>query len=318
MRILIVLPVKEKHREMFKKAAPGHELVYCPAEQVTKDMAASADVILGNVPVKLLKGCSHLKWIQLNNAGTEGFCEPGALPEKTILTNATGAYGTAISEHMIGMVFMLHKHLHEYYLQQQSCVWEKLGPMTVVDGSTTLVLGLGDIGTEFARRIHAMGSLVIGIRKSHQPKPDFVDEQYTMDALNDVLPRVDIVAMSLPGYSQTRHIINKETLALMKPTAVLINVGRGISVDTDALCQALNEGRLGGACLDVTDPEPLPADHPLWKAKNALITPHASGGYALDFTLEKILKLCGENLERFIKGEPLLNQVDMETGYVKR
>ena len=104
----------------------------------------------------------------------------------------------------------------------------------------------------------------------------------------------------------------------MKPTAVLINVGRGISVDTDALCQALNEGRLGGACLDVTDPEPLPADHPLWKAKNALITPHASGGYALDFTLEKILKLCGENLERFIKGEPLLNQVDMETGYVKR
>ncbi|HIQ99415.1 MAG TPA: D-2-hydroxyacid dehydrogenase [Candidatus Scybalocola faecavium] len=318
MRILIVLPVKEKHREMFKKAAPGHELVYCPAEQVTKDMAASADVILGNVPVKLLKGCSRLKWIQLNNAGTEGFCEPGALPEKTILTNATGAYGTAISEHMIGMVFMLHKHLHEYYLQQQSCVWEKLGPMTVVDGSTTLVLGLGDIGTEFARRIHAMGSLVIGIRKSHQPKPDFVDEQYTMDALNDVLPRADIVAMSLPGYSQTRHIINKETLALMKPTAVLINVGRGISVDTDALCQALNEGRLGGACLDVTDPEPLPADHPLWKAKNALITPHASGGYALDFTLEKILKLCGENLERFIKGEPLLNQVDMETGYVKR
>lgn len=318
MRILIVLPVKEKHREMFKKAAPGHELVYCPAEQVTKDMAASADVILGNVPVKLLKGCSRLKWIQLNNAGTEGFCEPGALPEKTILTNATGAYGTAISEHMIGMVFMLHKHLHEYYLQQQSCVWEKLGPMTVVDGSTTLVLGLGDIGTEFARRIHAMGSLVIGIRKSHQPKPDFVDEQYTMDALNDVLSRADIVAMSLPGYSQTRHIINKETLALMKPTAVLINVGRGISVDTDALCQALNEGRLGGACLDVTDPEPLPADHPLWKAKNALITPHASGGYALDFTLEKILKLCGENLERFIKGEPLLNQVDMETGYVKR
>ena len=81
MRILIVLPVKEKHREMFKKAAPGHELVYCPAEQVTKDMAASADVILGNVPVKLLKGCSRLKWIQLNNAGTEGFCEPGALPD---------------------------------------------------------------------------------------------------------------------------------------------------------------------------------------------------------------------------------------------
>ena len=315
MRILIVLPVKEKHREMFKKAAPGHELVYCPAEQVTKDMAASADVILGNVPVKLLKGCSRLKWIQLNNAGTEGFCEPGALPEKTILTNATGAYGTAISEHMIGMVFMLHKHLHEYYLQQQSCVWEKLGPMTVVDGSTTLVLGLGDIGTEFARRIHAMGSLVIGIRKSHQPKPDFVDEQYTMDALNDVLSRADIVAMSLPGYSQTRHIINKETLALMKPTAVLINVGRGISVDTDALCQALNEGRLGGACLDVTDPEPLPSDHPLWDMENVILTPHVSGGFTLPETLEKILNICIENLECYLVKRPLRNVVDRKTGY---
>lgn len=318
MRILVVLPVKDRHKEKFQKAAPGHELVYCLASEVTPDLAATADVILGNIPVSMLSGCSHLKWIQLNNAGTEGFCEPGALPEGTVLTNATGAYGTAISEHMIAMVFMLHKHLHEYYMQQQSCQWQRLGPMTVADQSTTLVLGMGDIGTAFAKKMHAMGSYIIGIRRSKRPKPDFVGEQYTMDALVRVLPRADIVAMSLPGYDETRHIINEEMLRRMKPSAVLVNVGRGMSVDTMALCRALNEGRLGGACLDVTDPEPLPPDHPLWKARNAIITPHASGGFALDVTLEKILDLCVQNLERFINGQPLVNVIDMNTGYVKR
>ena len=316
MRILIVLPVRQCHREMFEMAAPGHELVYCLADEVTRKLAASADVTLGNVAPELVAGSQRLRWLQLNNAGTEGFLEPGILPDGAILTNATGAYGMAISEHMIGMLFMLHKHLQDYYTQQQSCLWQRLGPMTVVGGSTTLVLGLGDIGTEFARKMDAMGSYVIGIRKSRAPKPDFVREQYTMDALESLLPRADVVAMSLPGYGETRHIINARTLRLMKPGAVLINVGRGMSVDSMALCDALNEGRIGGACLDVTEPEPLPPEHPLWKAKNVLITPHASGGFALEATLEKILAICGKNLAHFVKGEPLDNVVDMKTGYI--
>lgn len=318
MRILIVLPVKDVHREMFEKAAPGHELVYCLADKVTKELAASADVIIGNLPPGIVAGCERLRWLQLNNAGTEGFLEPGVLGKNTVLTNATGAYGMAISEHMLAMVFMLHKHLDKYYMQQQSCVWEKVEPMTVVCGTTTLILGLGDIGTAFAKKMDAMGSYVIGIRKSQAPKPDFVREQYTMAELHKVLPRADIVAMSLPGYEETRHIINSETLGLMKPGAVLINVGRGMSVDSMALCNALNEHRIGGACLDVTEPEPLPPDHPLWKAKNLILTPHASGGFALEATLEKILALCARNLARFVKGEPLENIVDMKTGYVER
>lgn len=317
MKILIVLPVKERHREMFKNAAPGHELVYCLAENVTPELAGAADVIIGNISPQLLSSCSKLRWLQLNNAGTEGFTDPGILPEGAVLTNATGTYGMAISEHMIGMLFMLNKHLEQYYIQQQQCFWNKLAPMTVVSGSTTLILGLGDIGTAFAEKMAAMGSYIIGIRKSSMPKPSFVSEQYTMDALKDVLPRADIVAMSLPGYEQTRHIINGETLKLMKSSAVIINVGRGMSVDSMALCDALNSGQIGGACLDVTEPEPLPADHPLWKARNVLITPHVSGGFALEATLEKILVLCADNLSRFVKNKPLRNIIDMETGYIK-
>ncbi len=318
MKILVVLPVNEKHVEMFKAAAGDHEIIFCELAQANRELIQSANIIIGNVRPSDIKDSPNLKWIQLNNAGTEGFCVPGALPEGTLLTNATGTYGMAISEHMIGALFMVHKHLHEYYDQQKECIWKNVGPMTVIEGSTTLVIGLGDIGTTFARKMNAMGSYIIGIRKSDAPKPDYVGEQYTMDALEDVIGRADVVAMALPGYDGTRHVINEKVLKLMKKNAVIINVGRGLSIDSMALCDALNEERIAAACLDVTDPEPLPADHPLWRAKNAFITPHVSGGFRLQETLEKILALSAKNLKAYLAGEPVENVIDLNTGYVKR
>ena len=317
-KILIVLPVEERHREMFKKAAPEAELIYCLADQVTKGQAQEANVIIGNVPRGYLKDSPNLRWIQLNNAGTEGFCDPGVLPEGTLLTNASGAYGMAISEHLIAMLFMIQKHLGVYRDQQKEHLWIKQEPMLVTEGSTVLVLGLGDIGSTFARKMKAMGSYVIGVRRTLREKPDYVDELYTMDALSRLLPRADVVALSLPGYAATRGVIGKEELDRMKPGAVLLNVGRGTAVDTNALSDALYAGKLAGAGLDVTDPEPLPADHPIWDAPGALITPHVSGGYALKPTLEKILALSARNLERYEKRETLENMVDLTTGYAKR
>lgn len=317
-KILIVLPVEERHREMFKKAAPDAELIYCLADQVTEEQARQAQVIIGNVPREYLKDSPNLRWIQLNNAGTEGFCDPGVLPEGTLLTNATGAYGMAISEHMIAMLFMIQKHLDTYRDQQKGHVWKKGDPMLVNEGNTVLVLGLGDIGQTFARKMKAMGSYVIGVRRTLREKPEFVDEQYTMDALHQLLPRADVVALSLPGYSATRGVIGKAELDLMKTGAILLNVGRGTAVDTDALSDALYAKKLAGAGLDVTDPEPLPADHSIWDAPGILITPHVSGGYALKPTLEKILALSARNLARYVKGEKLENIVDMTTGYAKR
>ena len=139
-----------------------------------------------------------------------------------------------------------------------------------------------------------------------------------MEALPELLPQADIVVMSLPGYSDTKGVIGEKELQLMKSNAILLNVGRGTAIDSLALAKALQGRSIYGAGLDVTDPEPLPEDHPLWDAPHCIITPHVSGGYALPETLEKILNLSIENLERYEKGEALHNIIDFSTGYVKR
>ncbi|NCB94011.1 MAG: D-2-hydroxyacid dehydrogenase [Clostridia bacterium] len=317
-KILITLPLDEQQKEEFQAAAPDAEITYCKRGSETKELVQEANVIIGNVSPKHLDGAEQIKWIQLDSAGTEGFCEPGRLSDGTILTNATGSYGMAISEHMVGMLFMLQKHMEEYYLQQKQHKWQKLGPMLLVEESTTLVIGLGNIGSTFAKKMKALGSHVIGIRRTAQPKPEYVDEQYTMDKLQELLPKADVIALSLPAYEDTKGIIGKEEFDLMKETAVILNVGRGTAIDTDALCEALYRGKIYGAGLDVVDPEPLPKMHPLWNAPHTIITPHASGGYELPATLKKIVALAMRNLKKFEAGEELENKVDLHTGYVKR
>ena len=219
---------------------------------------------------------------------------------------------------LIAMLFALQKRLDIYQNQQKDHHWEKQTHMMVTEGSHVLVIGLGDIGTTFARKMKALGAHVTGIRKSRKPKPEYVDAQYTMEALPELLPQADIVALSLPGYSDTKGVIGEKELHLMKENTILLNVGRGTAIDSLALAKALQEGAIYGAGLDVTDPEPLPEDHPLWDAPHCIITPHVSGGYALPETLEKILELSIENLERYEKGETLHNIIDFSTGYVKR
>ena len=178
-----------------------------------------------------------------------------------------------------------------------------------------MVVGLGDIGGAFARKMYALGSEVQGIRKSPGEKPEELEAVGTFAQLDEWLPEADFVALSLPGTPATYHLFGAERLARMKPGAVLINAGRGQTVDSLALNDALRNGRLGGACLDVTDPEPLPADHPLWDAPNLLLTPHVSGFYHLPETLERIVRIAVSNLKAFMAGQPLKNQVDFACGY---
>ena len=276
-KILVVLPVKEEHKERIRNAAPDAKTTYCLEAEVTKEQVQDANIIIGNVKPEFLKDSRNLRWIQLNNAGTEGFCVPGILPKQAQLTNATGAYGMAISEHLIAMLFALQKRLDIYQNQQKDHHWEKQTHMMVTEGSHVLVIGLGDIGTTFARKMKALGAHVTGIRKSRKPKPEYVDAQYTMEALPELLPQADIVALSLPGYSDTKGVIGEKELHLMKENTILLNVGRGTAIDSLALAKALQERVIYGAGLDVTDPEPLPEDHPLWDAPHCIITPHVSG-----------------------------------------
>lgn len=315
MRILVVIPLNEKEKERLQSKMPEAEYIFICAKEITEELVKSADIIIGNVPPQYIKGSKKLKWLQLNSAGTDGYCDDGVIPEGAYLTNATGAYGLAISEHMLGLVLEIKKKLNLYYRNQIEHMWKDEGNVTSIEGSITLVVGLGDIGGDFARKMKALGSYTIGIKRTAGQKPEYLDELYTMEALNTLLPKADIVALSLPGTKDTYHLFNKDKFNLMKKNAIIINVGRGNCICTEDLCDALENGIISGAGLDVTEPEPLPADHRLWDVPGVVITPHVSGFFHLPETLRRIVNISIENLEHFNNKEPLKNIVDFNTGY---
>lgn len=302
MKILVVMPVNEEHKKLLRAAAPDAEWIFESADVVSDEVANSAEIIIGNIPPKRVVNSTNLKWIQLNSAGTDGYLDKGALPESTIVTNATGAYGLAISEHMFGMLLYLMKKINLYAEDEKSHVWSDHGPVKSIYASRTLVVGCGDIGGEFAKRMNAFGSTVTGIKRNTNVSLPFVDKLCTMDSFMDCLGEADIVASCLPSSAQTYHLYDEKAFAAMKEGAYFINIGRGNAVDSYALADALNSGHLAGAAVDVTEPEPLPADHPLWDAKNLLITPHVSGGYHLQETHDRIIKIAVANLGLYLKG----------------
>ena len=329
-RALVTIPTGERHRNLLQQAAPGWEFRFrgtdtlvcapqeaLPGQPVTQEDVDWAQVILGNVPAAMLHGSPALEWLQTNSAGVEPYIQPGVLAGDTLLTNATGAYGLAIAEHMLGMLLELFKKLELYRDAQKSGAWQSQGAVKAVYGSTVLVLGMGDIGGEFAARCKALGAKVIGVRRSPRPCPEYADEVHLLEDLDSLLPQADVAAITLPGTDATRGLMSRERLAKMKEGAVLLNVGRGFIVDTEALCDALERGHLSGAGVDVTDPEPLPPTHRLWNIPTAVVTPHISGFYHLRETHERIVGIFLENLRHFQAGEPLRNLVDFATGYRK-
>ncbi|WP_427042822.1 D-2-hydroxyacid dehydrogenase [Fusobacterium sp. SB021] len=316
-KILITIPMEEKHKEKIKNIAFDGKIKYCSASEIIKEDVCQAEIILGNVPAEFLKESKNLKWIQLNSAGANAYIEKGVLKEGVILTNATGAYGLAISEHMLAMVLALQKKICLYTENQKNHLWKDEGEVKSIYGSKTLVVGLGDIGGEFAKRMYFLGSKVYGIKKHKTELPFYIEKMYQMEELEEILPEFDIVAVSLPETKETINLFNKSKFDKMKKGALFLNVGRGSIVNSLDLCEALNSGKLGGAGIDVADIEPLPKENPLWEAANILITPHISGGYHLKETLERVRNTAIENLKSYYENKPMKNLVDFQTGYKK-
>ncbi|WP_099204984.1 D-2-hydroxyacid dehydrogenase [Scatolibacter rhodanostii] len=314
-KVLVTVPLKEHHLKKIEAAAPTYEFRYVKMQETTQEDVDWAEILLGNVNPNLLHGDSSIEWAQTNSAGIEGYIVPGRLHENTILSNATGAYGLAISEHMLAMLMELQKKLHLYRDAQHEMLWKAKGEVKSVYGSTILVLGMGDIGSEFAKRCKALGAYVIGMRRVKHEKPEYIDELCTPEELDAVLARADVVAISLPGTEKTRNMISREKIEKMKDGSIILNVGRGIVVDTEAMCDALESGKLWGVGLDVVEPEPLPADHRLWKLPNAVVTPHISGFYYLPETHERVIRILTENLARYYQGKELINLVNRKEGY---
>ncbi len=316
--VLCMLPVEQRHKEKLERAGGAEcSFVYVGEHGATAEDIAAANIILGMPEPELINASENLELLQLNIAGADRYVKPGVLAPKTKLTNSTGAYSKAVAEHGAAMLFMLQKKLHLYRDAQGKHEWTDFGTVTSITDATVVIVGLGDIGCHFAAIVKALGAHVIGVKRRASAKPDCVDELYTMEKLDDVLPRADVVFSVLPGTPATTHLYTAERFDLMKPSAIFVNCGRGASVENSVLYDAVKNGKIASAAIDVSEVEPLPPDSPLWSLDNLVITPHVSGYYHLPYTFERIVDIAAENLGRFMRGEELMNIVDFTTGYKK-
>ena len=286
-------------------------------ENPTDAELAWAEVIVGFPPIARLSKATNLKWLQLPWSGADGYADHPDFPQNVILTNATGAFGRPIAEYAFAAAFSLMRRFHQYRDCQNEAQWLWQGDEMTPTGKHVLILGAGDIGTNVAALFRPFAGRITGVRRVARACPDNFDAVVTLEQAQDILPQADIVICAMPDTPLTRGYLNRQRLALLKSTAILVNVGRGSLIDHEALAELLEEGKLYGAALDVTDPEPLPPTHPLWKCRNAMITPHVSGRTfsGLKDKEEFFFRLCRENLQRYLRGETLKNRVDLSTGY---
>ncbi len=267
---------------------------------------------------EFLEKAPQLAWVQAMSAGVDGLIrlDPLVKNDRIVLTNHRGVHGPAIADHTIALLLSLTRDLRHHADNQAQRRWgrgsSELTPVAL-EGRTIVVVGIGGIGSEIAKRAKAFGMRVWATRRSQAPKPDYVDRVELSGELLKLLPEADVVAIAAPLTPETHGLFNKEAFAALKSGAYLVNIARGAIVDSDELVAALRSGKLAGAGLDVTDPEPLPADSPLWEMRNVLITPHIAGH--AEVTAERRWALVRENLRRFAAGEPLLNVVDKQAGY---
>ena len=310
MKACVTTPVKAHHRQWLAEAAGDKcELAFTIEE--------AAEIVIGDLSPEELKKFQKLRWFHLVWAGVDRYRKTDF--PRAVFTNGSGAYGVTIAEHMMASMLALYRQLRHYDRLQNAHQWNQDWREDTLEGKTVLILGTGDIGQALAKRLQGFDCSVIGIRRTEGDLPNF-HEIYTMDVLDTWLPKADIVACCLPGTVKTKGLLDERRLRLMKPAALLLNCGRGNLIDTKALEKVLAEGHLGGCALDVTDPEPLPQESPLWDMENVILTPHISGASFghVDEMEDKIYRLAAENLRRYLKGEALLNQVDLEAGYRKK
>jgi len=263
------------------------------------------------VPI-LARHAPRLRWLQVLTMGYDPLVAHG-VPAGLTITNAGDSYAPTVAEHAVATLLALVRRLPEMQTRAATSTWDQsvAARIGTLNDATVAVLGFGNIGKEIAVRLRAFGARVIAVTRSGRTDP-LADESVSITHLHDVLARVDAVIVAVPLDGTTRHLIDARALAALRPHALLVNIARGGSVDTAALREALAAGRLGGAAIDVTDPEPLPADDPLWTMPNVLVTPHVAG-YGGDVPARRILALLDRNLAHFLNNRPLEAQVTLES-----
>ena len=321
MRVIaITKPCVEAEREQILSAVGAADKVMffdSEEEMLKSGECTNIDVIFGEPDLSTIHAMKKLRWIQMTWAGANKYTSASDYPEHIVLTSASGAYGYVISEYILSGLLALTKKLFLYRAQLQDGGWYRLENDDTLEGKRVLILGTGDIGQETAKKLKAFGAYPVGICRTPGRTSTFFEEIYTVDQLDAQLSSADIVIIALPGTAETTGMFDAERISKMKASAVLVNVGRGFIVDTDALTDALQNGTLKGAVLDVTDPEPLPEQHPLRFMENVVMTPHVSGiGWAENmFTRKRILDIFCANIRREQENTPKKNVIDFNKGY---
>ncbi len=299
----------EPWMEELRAAAPG-STIFRPQSREGIDWA-SLDALNGGINRDILAKAARLRWFHSPAAGVEGYLFPEMVESPVVLTNSKGVYSIFIAELAMGHLLALTTQVHANTVRPDRLTWlrDTLRGFELY-GATAVVIGLGNIGSEVADRAKAFRMRVIGVDPVRKAAAGV--ELVRPDRIDDVLPLADVIFITAPA-TTARKLFDKERLQSLKKGAYLINSSRGPVVDTDALVEALRSGRLGGAGLDVTDPEPLPADHPLWTLPNVTITPHIGG--MTDAVDRRRFVILRENLWRFVRGVPLLNVVNKKRGF---
>jgi phosphoglycerate dehydrogenase-like enzyme len=316
--VIIVRDPAPRKIEWLREVAPGVELIVANDFPDAIAAAPRADALIGFCTADILAKGSRVQWIQLMSAGAERCVGIPEVPVRNILvTNMQRVGGPVMAEHVMAMTLALARGLQTYVREQEASRWnaDAVGDegTLALQGKTMLIAGLGGIGTEVAKRAHAFDMRITATRASNKPAPSFVSHVGPPEELMTLLREADVVVNALPLTEETKGVFDARAFAAMKPKALFINVGRGSTVVTAELVRALSEKRLGGAGLDVTDPEPLPAESPLWKMPNVIITPHVSTDS--DFGSERHWLIARENLRRYVAGERMLSVVDVKRGY---
>lgn len=282
-------------------------------ENFARSMADAEVLYCWNLPTEnLAEAAPKLKWIHIIGAGVEHLCPMDWVPTGVEIVNNKGAHSAKAGEFGLMSVLMLHSHLPAIVTNQREGRWESLFS-TPIAGKTVLIVGVGSLGGGAAKQLKGLGLEVLGVNRSGKSHP-FVDEMVTTAEIDDVLPRADYVFVSLPSTPETVGLLDRHRLESLKAGAGIVNVGRASAMDYEALCDLLRAGRIAGAILDVFDPEPLPANSPLWSAPNLIITPHVSADDG-DNYVAITLDIFFNNMRRYMKGEPLQNVVRPELGY---
>lgn len=299
------LPTSEYAAEL-RERLPDREVRHAETAASERELARDARVVTGlNVDEDLLAAADRLEWFAGTYAG-HGHLPLDALEERGVaVTNAAGIHAPNVAEHVLGAVLAFERDLLRAVEQGRGSEWRSFTPGELA-GKTALVVGLGSIGNAVCDRLAAFDVETVGVRRSPE-KGGAADEVCGPDGLDGALAAADYVVLACPLTEETRGLIDREAFATMRPDAVLVNVARGPVVDTEALVAAVRGGDIGGAALDVTDPEPLPPEHPLWDFGNVLVTPHNAG--ATPCYYERLADLVAENVERAEADEPLRNRV---------